>query len=407
MKLTISLKNSFLTLCLLALCSVSGEAIELRQTNDFSLAKGTVASNELGLLAGRVNIEGTLQDDAFMASSGDMLLNGTFRGDIWGLANRVELGGLFSDDVRVLADKTLTISGNIEGDLLAIASKTIRITPQARIGGSVICAAQTVVNEGAIAGGARFFANKISLGGSFAKDLDLRAGDITFMKGTRISGDLRYLSSGEIFPGKQATILGQTIRKPTPAEETFQERLYGQIPYLIATLLAALVLIAIFPNTILTSLNFIRQKPGHCVLSGLAGFLLILAAGFLGIVTIVGIPLAMIVIGSSLILIYTGKIVVGLTLGTLILRKRNLTSFRRLFFSAVLGLAIIYLASAIPESAIGIWLGVSSLGFGSLILSLFNLRKRAALGAGKDFSARAGENKENNNLNPKEETNAS
>ena len=74
------------------------------------------------------------------------------------------------------------------------------------------------------------------------------------------------------------------------------------------------------------------------------------------------------------ILVYLSRIIMGLMIGTLILRSGG-TSIGRVLMSMVSGLAVIYLATLFPSIGLPVQMAVVWMGMGALLLALLQKRR--------------------------------
>jgi hypothetical protein len=118
-----------------------------------------------------------------------------------------------------------------------------------------------------------------------------------------------------------------------------------------------------------------RKSPLKCLL---VGFLAVGALPLFALIclsSIIGLPLGVIILASWGILVYVSRIIVGLVIGTLVLKSGS-TSAGRVLLSMAAGLAIIYLLTFIPSSiGLMVQLAVVWIGMGALLLALLQKRR--------------------------------
>jgi hypothetical protein len=140
-------------------------------------------------------------------------------------------------------------------------------------------------------------------------------------------------------------------------------------------LLAGAVLVALLPGIARTAADGLRTRPG--VALGLGVMWLILLPLLIGVVavTVIGVPLAMLLLGTYFIVMYFAGIVLALAIGRLALRDREGSGRGRLVAAFLLGGLALMLVSWIPVAGtLAIVLAIV-LGSGALVMPV--VRRRA------------------------------
>jgi cytoskeletal protein CcmA (bactofilin family) len=354
--------------------AVQAHAISFISTNSYLVAENEVVAEEQWVSALLAETEGTFKKDLFIVSGGELVLNGTYEGNIWGANSaEVKMGGDCKRNLRLIG-KTVRIAGSVDGNLMA-AGDTISITTNSVIQGSIQLLGNSIILEGTTQGDVSITASRIvTLGGNIKGNVSIIAPDIVFTRNTHISGDLVYTASKELVPaeGIVGGTLKRSIPQPKPAFSTAQ--LGARFMWFIAALIAGIPFISLFPMTTAISAQLIRTVPWKCLWVGALFSLALPIFGIMSISSVIGVPLGASLLGAWAFMVYISRIIMGLVIGTLILRSAN-TSIGHVLLAMVTGLAVIYTATSIPAISSAVHITVISMGSGALLLGLIQKRR--------------------------------
>jgi hypothetical protein len=380
----------FLAVFFLLVSSAAAQAIHLVRADGFTLTHGHTFTNEIWVLAPNVSVGGTVKDDFIAACVGGQVglgnarLAGTFENDVWAFANAVDFTGTAAGHARFLAGE-ITMGGKVGISALALAN-TVTLTSNSVIKGDAVLVGQSVVVAGSIRGNLKILANTATLDGSVGGDVRIAADDIVVMPGTKIGGDLVYTSSKDLFldPAK-VQLSGQLIRKEvqtiqvkTPAP-TVSDVLVTQAYFYLCALVAGIPFIAIFPRFTGRAVRHVRQSAWKCALVGVVALCLIPMTSAFVFLTIVGIPLAFLLLLAYAIMLYLSKIIVALTIGGIVLRRNGPQPFSRVFTVLSLGLIAIYIVTALPLVGSIAAFVVLLMGLGGMVFAIFSSQGAAEL----------------------------
>jgi hypothetical protein len=245
----------------------------------------------------------------------------------------------------------ITLPAGQKVDLLVVVNGT------ATIGGN---ATSVVVINGTLALAGARVANIVSISSTIILD------------GTSVvTGDIRTIQS-TVNQSAGSTVYGKVIEGFDLAVTAWvlaSALFLAYLGFAIAAVVAALLLAGIASRQVRTAEALIRDEPAMTFLSAFAGFVGILVAGTLAIVTVVGIPLglgtlAIVLPGLAII----GYLVAGISLGEWIVGRLTPGVRReRPYLAAVVGVVALDIVSIVPP--IG---GVACLvGFGAVILLIW------------------------------------
>lgn len=362
----------FITLaCLL---SFSAHATELLATNVYTVAADQTVSDEIWVVANAVQADGSFGNDLFAASGTDMSLKGSYAGNLWAATGTTAtLDGECQRNAR-MAGQTLRIDGTIAGNLIAVGN-TVIIGTNATIAGNARLIGSSVVMEGTVQGNVSInSARAVTLGGRTEGDVKVVSPDIFLPAKARINGNLSYTSSQELLPA-DGVVGGQLQRvTPKPPPLLSVDRAKSHAMWLFAAFLVGVPFITTFPMTTAMASLLARKSPMKCLAVGFIASFLLPVFGLMSISSLVGLPLGALILASWGILVYVSRIIMGLMIGTLILKSGN-ASIGRVLMSMASGLAVIYLATLIPSIGLPVQLAVVWMGMGSLLLALIQKRR--------------------------------
>ncbi|MCU0858652.1 MAG: hypothetical protein MUC65_09655 [Pontiellaceae bacterium] len=343
-------------------------AIGFIQRDQFVSGEAETLRDELWVYATTITISGKALDDIFAAGA-TLDLRGSFNNDVWACGEQVIAAGRFDDHVRLIAN-TAQISGTLNSSLTAMG-KTVKIDRSATISNSVLCCGENIISEGALGGNIRIVAQTATLGGNIAGDVSITANEIIVLPGTVIGGNLTYTAPNELVLFPSVTLggkLNRTVITPPPAP--IHKPLTGHFLFAVAALCAGLVFSSLFSGYTAKTVALLQTARGACLLTGLAALFIIPIIAFILIFTLVGITISLLLFLFYFILLYLSKIVVGFWLGTLIMRRNDLSKGNRGGLLAA-GLFVIYALSAFTAVSMAINLIVILFGLGALLLALF------------------------------------
>jgi len=353
----------------LVLFAIHAQAIEFVQTEQFVTETNGVLIEETWISAENVTISGEALDDLFTVST-LLDLRGVFMGDVWGGGDSVSADGIFNDNLRLIG-RTVQVSGTLNGSLVAMGN-TVKIEPTATIEKSMICIGESVVTEGTIRGDVRIFAQNVTLNGEFAGDVSITAQEVVILPGTIIGGNLTYTAPKELILSQSVTLGGELTRTfdTAPAKQLFKSNLIGHFMFGLAALVTGLVFIGLFPRYSGGSFHALNRSRGICMLIGFAALFMLPITAFILLFTFIGTPLSILLFLFYLILLYLSKIIVALTLGSALLRRKE---FRKQKAAAplALGLLIIYALTAFVVASMLINILIAMIGLGALLVGLF------------------------------------
>jgi hypothetical protein len=305
---------------------------------------------DLYLAGGEVDVWATVEGDV-VAAGGRVRVGDRVTGDVLAAGGDVTIEGRVADDVRV-AGGVVTVRAEIGGDLAAVGG-TVRLPPDAVIEGKAWLAGGEVDARGRVGRWLRAAGRTVRLGGEVAGDVEVVAGRVEVLPGTRIRGALVYRSpqAATIPPGVE--IAGGVRYEPAGWPEAGRAlramAIALAVAALAALLLAAAVLAGFFPAVSAESVRAIRAAPWTSLAVGFAALVATPVAAALLVATVVGAA-----VGIALFALYVVALLAGLLVGATFVGAFPAGLFRRgssrgrVLASALVGAAALAVIQLVP-----------------------------------------------------------
>lgn len=363
------MRNRFWPVLPLVLFAVlPASAFQVRVSRDEFVQKAAESyADELFVTTQRANLEGRFADDLFLIASERAELAGEFRNDLWAMAQRVQFSGTVADHAR-FAGQTVEIDGRISGNATVVAT-TVRLSERSEIDGSIRIIADEAILLGRIGGRTRVQARKVVLGGQFGGDVDLDVTEPVFQPGTRIAGNLFHTFEHDLALGAGVQLAGQQSRRTEAPEDTGNLGRWAMPSLLYVSLLVAgIPILLLWPHKVETAVQVLRVRWGWCAAAGSIASILLPLLAMLGLTSVVGIPLALFLLGVLMVSGLCGFVVMGLALGRMVFLRRAGGMVQRLL-SLSTGLLIISFLTAVPVLMAWLFVPVAVFGLGAVFLT--------------------------------------
>ncbi|HEY8108642.1 MAG TPA: polymer-forming cytoskeletal protein [Patescibacteria group bacterium] len=337
-----------------------------RAADVVNVGRDQVIKDDLYAVGDSVTIVGTVEGDVVAAGS-EVTVLGRVTGNVWAAGAKVDIRGTVGGSVRA-AGSEVTISGRIGRDAILFGN-SLDVTKGARIAGDLVGYGQDVTLVGAIGSDARVGSDTLQVSGTVGGNLDAETGsDFRLASGSRIAGNVTYSGPEEVVRDKGSTVDGSVdFSKQEQEQETFLDRLNGQIFWFLGAVLLLLGILLYARRAAVHASELLTGRPGISLLAGL-GFLLVtpLLAGIL-LISLVGVPLSLFTLFAYGLVLYSAKVFAALAIGGALVRKLP-DRFWPAFGAGTLGLAIYYLVTAIPTIGAMVAFATVVIGSGAQLL---------------------------------------
>jgi cytoskeletal protein CcmA (bactofilin family) len=359
-------------------------------------------------------------DDDFYAFSNQIQIDGVVNGDFTGfgaeavvkgnigrsgnfVCRYVDHNGSMEGSLRFLGER-LTVTGRVGGSIIG-AGATIMIRQGSIVEKDVNIAANEISLDGTVLGNAFCAGTNVRITAQIGGDLEVEAKKIIIAPPAVIRGNLIYRAESEdqltIEPG--VTVIGTTTWLQPDAEEEDAD-LLPDIAYAIANLLAAfifgLLVLRLFRPYAEESFRQLHQRLTVSIAAGLMSLLgLVMAVivlfsalagtalgalllsgdlAFLGVcllaLSLLALPISSFITVTGAIILYSGKIVVGLVLGHLLLGLFKSGTAKTSKAALFIGLILLTVVTALPYVGWVVFFLTMFIGAGAIVLGIYRCR---------------------------------
>ena len=324
--------------------------------------------DDVYVAAGDITIDGDIDGDLVVVG-GTIVANGDINGDLFVAGGNVTINGNINHTARVTGG-LITLNGDIERDLF-FGGGTISLTKKSVVSGDVVAAGGNFVSRAKIKDDLIGAFGNATIDGPVGGDVKISVDKLTVAKRASIGGDLNYTSSNKAKISPSADISGETTRRKPPKARTGMTaadwalfKVFLWLWSLASMLVIGIVLSLLFPQSLRSVGTTLVERIWPSLGLGFVVLFLAPIAVLITMFTIIGIPLALIVLVIYIISIYLSQIYTATAIGSMILGKE-----RWVGWSAILGIILLSIVMAIP------WLGglvgflAVLFGLGAMILS--------------------------------------
>ncbi|NMC36504.1 polymer-forming cytoskeletal protein [Candidatus Beckwithbacteria bacterium] len=298
----------------------------------------------------------TITDDAYLGG-GDVYIDSVVQGDLLVAGGKVEIQGVVEQDVRVLGG-TVSINGEVLGNVTALGGQ-IRIGSNAHLHRSLVVAAGQTEIFGQIDGKVVVAAGSV-LADSLGQDnWDITAQTIT-VEPDFSAKSLTYRSPNKATIAPQASISGEIryipdqlyrykfnpVRVHNVGRIINQVFMVGRAIEAMFALVLGLILLKIFPKQFGDMLSTLELNYVHLFGKGLLILIVIPLLIALLVITILGIPFAIITALLYWVLLFLAKILGSLLVGRFLLQSLGLGERRG--WALITGIIVYLLLGFMP-----------------------------------------------------------
>jgi hypothetical protein len=330
------------------------------------------------------------------ADSGDRIVGGgsirqtkSVGGDLVGIAGEFELAAPV-EGKALLAGGNVRVTSRVDRDLFAAAGNVTiaaAVGGHARVaGGNVeLTAAGSVERDFSVAGG------DVDIRGPVGGNVHLGAGNVLI--DSAIGGDVR-VASGDLKLGPNARIAGRLIhhgvnvtRDPAAVveggvhqrarhssrERTVVHRGGGGWWWTFGFVVLAALIAAAFPREVRRVGGALRASPGVTLFAGFAALICVPFAALILMITIIGLPIALVVMLLYGLLLLVGYAAAGVMLGDAALQRFRAQDAGRIWHrigAAVAAMLALALVAKVPLLGGFVVLAAMLFGMGAIVMSI-------------------------------------
>jgi cytoskeletal protein CcmA (bactofilin family) len=334
-------------------------------------------TDDLYVAAGTVTVTGPVDGDV-VATGGTVELDGRVTNNVLAAGGTVRIGGQVGRTLRAAAG-TLDILGTVGGDAV-LAGGNVMVGGDAKVGRDLVVGGGNVIVAGNVQRNLLVDAGEVTVGSTVRGAAEIHARRLVLMPAARIAGHLGYSADEPLVVQPGAQVAGGIERLPNPPQEN-PGRLASPAFWLGTHLLELLALIvlglAAFGLTSRGAGAVAREVADRFGRSLLAGFILLVvvpAAAFVLLFTIVAIPLSFVVMLLYFATLYPSQVFVAAWMGDRLVHaaSRGRPAHPSVFLALAVGSVLLVLLFAIPYIGWLFRLVAVLAGFGALWMTVWS-----------------------------------
>jgi cytoskeletal protein CcmA (bactofilin family) len=345
-----------------ALLAVVAVGVGVASATTINQVVSGVSNRSLYKAGQTVTITGTVNGDIFCAGQ-TIDIDATVNGDVICAGQTVTVNGTVNGNVR-LAGQSVNLNAKVNNNA-TIAAQQASIDSGASVGGDTTLLSQSALVNGQLSRDLNATVSQLTVNSSIGRDINATVNTLVLDSGAKIARNITYTGPNKLTKNSSSTISGGVYYTYSSNKMHNHGSFYGvflgfQAFLLLAFLLLGLVLIAIFPQLFLKWNSLASERFWAVMLTGLIASILVGPIIGLLLITVLGIPLAVLVGALWLIALILSAPLSAFYIGRMIMSGRH-----SVFLILLVGAVALGLISLIPilgevVIVIAIWFGVGS-----------------------------------------------
>jgi cytoskeletal protein CcmA (bactofilin family) len=353
---------------ILALTACLG-ATQFKSAENYTLPSDQRLEDDLIITGKNIKIEGEIAGDILSACR-SASINGLIENSAFNASQYLTVDGHIQGSLISFC-QDLNLSGSVGRNLTAFAAHVL-INREAVVEGQLSVYAGELDLEGEVNKGLRAECDEIVISGYVAGDITIETEKLTILEGAVIEGDLQYKSPKEAKIDPHAKITGE-IKWTERVKKDKNKGVYRAVGPFKATLLAAnlvtgVILIALFRRRWDLSQKAISQTLLKSLGLGFVLAVCVPIAAIVLIITVLGIPLALMSIIAYVTIFYLAKLVFSTMAGTWLLKYVSKKDNVSLIWAFLLGYLLFWLISGFKVIGPILYILAFLVGFGGIVL---------------------------------------
>jgi hypothetical protein len=366
----------------LVLATITGCTI---QTDGGDALTGMSGSDFFGA-GGIVNLTDAVAGDAILAG-GRVAVASEVAGDLVVAGGELSLGGAVGDDLYA-AGGSVQLDAIVSGNA-RVAGGDVTVGPATVVAGALSLSGGRVLFEGNTHSQLRASGGTVRLNGEVHGDAEVRAEELLIGPDTRIRG--RLVFHGPVAPEvpESAVIAGGVEHHADSSRRWLDDtrprvhdalRGVGSVLWFVGVFVAAALFVLLFPRFARNAAAAIGARPLQSLGLGLAILVCVPFVGVVLLITIIGIPLALLLVPLYFLVLFLGWATAALFIaqrGLEVLRPARAVTPAWQLLALFLGLLALWLLRQLPYA--GGLIGFLALiaGIGALVWQALNGRRTA------------------------------
>lgn len=363
-------------LCILppSLRAKSGEVKATPLPSVTVLHRNEVVDGDFFARGNNVEIAGVVKGDAYIAG-GQVFIEGTIEGDLLVMGGNIDLSGTVLGNVRALAGQ-MQVSGDISKNATLLTGN-VNFSPKGNVQGNLVSIAGTIDLSAPIDGNVKIISSNTRISNIVRRSIDAVVGKIRFTSSARVDGDVIYKSREKaIFdPGSQ--VYGEVHYKRSFVNKHFDtekmqklikgSKIVGNLMNLFYTLIIGVIFIKFYPQKLSAGERILNKTPIKAFGAGVAALIVLPLISVIMLVTVLGAPFAITLIGLNIMGFYSAKMLTIYWLSSRYTPNIGLSKHPYIgYFCASL---IYFLLCAVPVLSYAVSVGAMLIGFGATVLA--------------------------------------
>lgn len=352
----------WLCLAILLFSAVAAPAVEFNAGGNYTLRADETVDDDLLVFGENVIINGTVTGDLIAAAS-TISVNGEVKGNIMAAGETVMIAGRIGRSAR-LAGNQVSILSQI-GNNLAAAGSTVHLAPGAKVGKDAHLAGQSVTLAGAVGRSAGLAGSQVFVSGSVGKDLRVESSSFNPASTLRVGGNLSYRSEEQVQLPPGAHVGGEVNYISPPPKQGRGGWYIWELLMALGAIILGVVALSVAPRFTFAAANAVSQPAWKSLLYGFMILFFMPLVVTLIAITVIGIPLAMVLLAAYLVALLLCGVPVAIAYGRWLAKVLGGGKISP-YLALLLGVVIIALLMQIPYLGGLVRFAVLLFGLGAL-----------------------------------------
>lgn len=318
-------KTKWLLLAVFMVLPMSALALTGYSSNVVFLAEDEVINGNYYAAGQTVEINGTVNGDIFVAGNTIVISSENINGDIFAVGSSITIKGKVNGSLRLVGEN-IDLSGEVTRNAM-VAGQNFRVDKDAKLAGHLTFWGQTLNMAGEVGRLEGAFSNLL-LSGTVNNDVDIYLTEstgetINVSDGAVINGTLYYKALKKLDINPQASIgnvsFNEIVKKAKPAVN--KGYFFGWIFKLFSMAVVGMIVLYLWPKFLSNSYGLVYKKPVKTFFKGLLLLIVTPLASILIAITVIGLPIAIIIMLLWGILLYLASIMAAWLIGKFIKDK--------------------------------------------------------------------------------------
>lgn len=306
-----------------------------------TIEQSAIKPGSVYVAGNNITINATV-DGSLYCAGGHITVNGSVHGDINCAGQDITINGSVQGSVK-LAGGTLSLGNKVGGDV-SLFGQTATVRSNATVAGDINAGVQNLTIDGTVTRSVVAGVQSLNMNGKVGSMNIVDAQNLSLGKNARVSDDLNYQSEDELKLDSNKIGGAVHYHKPQPRHQV--NPLYTLALVFAAFAVTALILTLAAPRWVDRSAGIAKAKFGYVMLFGVLGVFTMPVLAVVLAFTVVGLPLALMMILAWLLLLMLSGTFFAYFIGALIL-PRVANILVRLFVGLVVAAALLVIPYSI------------------------------------------------------------